>query len=231
MRLFYSPDIELTNALSEDESKHAVKVLRLKVGDKLEVLDGKGNSYIAVITEANAKKCAVSIESKQIHQESPYYLEIIISPTKNSDRMEWFIEKAIEIGVSKISFVLTERSERKKIRLDRFEKIAVSAMKQSKHYHLTELSELTSFDSIVNSNFDGDRFIAHCLEDNKQHLKDVAKTKSNCQILIGPEGDFTTDEIDLALSKKFKAVSLGESRLRTETAGIYACTALSIINT
>lgn len=230
MRLFYSPNIEVSNALSEDESRHAIKVLRLKIGDEVVVLDGKGHSFVAEIIDANAKKCALKIKSKELHKARPYSVEIIVAPTKNADRIEWFLEKATEIGIDKITLIQTDRSERKKVRIDRLEKIAISAMKQSKTFHLPFVSELESFDDIISKSFDGQRFVAHCIEDDKTHLKTQVKLKSNYQILIGPEGDFTTEEIALAIENGFEPVTFGENRLRTETAALYSCTLLSVLN-
>ena len=230
MRLFYSPNIENDKALNEDESRHAIKVLRLKEGDKIEVLDGKGSAYVAEISVANSKKCEVAILSKIAHQKRAYSVEIIVSPTKNADRIEWLLEKATEIGIDKLTLIQTDRTERKKVRIDRLEKIAISAMKQSKTYHLPLISELSSFKDVLNVKFTGQRFIAHCIEDKKAHLKTQMSPKDNYQILIGPEGDFTSEEIELAISSGFKPVTFGENRLRTETAALFACALTSVVN-
>lgn len=230
MRLFYSPNIANEKALSEDESRHAIKVLRLKEGDKIEILDGVGATYIAEIIDANAKKCEVNIVEKIKHPKPLYSIEIVVSPTKNADRIEWFLEKATEIGISKLTLIQAERTERKKVRIDRLEKIAISAMKQSKTHFLPEISELKILNDVLESLFDGQRFIAHCIEDEKQHLMTQMLPEGKYQILIGPEGDFTQEEIDLAISKGFKPITLGENRLRTETAALYACTTASIVN-
>ena len=230
MRLFYSPNIEIDKALNEDESRHAIKVLRLKEGDKIEVLDGNGSAYIAEISSANPKRCELSILNKTKHNRKSYSLEVVVSPTKNSDRIEWFLEKATEIGIDKLTLIQTERSERKKVRIDRLEKIAISAMKQSKTYFLPEISELQSYQEVVSQKFDGQRFIAHCIEDEKHHLKSQILEKKSYQILIGPEGDFTESEIELAIKNDFKPVTFGENRLRTETAALFACGLCSVIN-
>ena len=230
MRLFYCPDIQQTNCLGEEESKHAIKVLRLNIGDKIEVLDGKGTSYVAEIRDNNAKRTALKIISKTNQNESNYMLEIVIAPTKNIDRIEWFIEKAIEIGVQKITIIQSKRTERRKVRLDRLQKIAISAMKQSKTYFLPEISDLTPIDLFLKTDFEGQRFIAHCIENDKKHLKDELNKASSSQILIGPEGDFTAEEIQLAIDNGFSPVTFGDNRLRTETAAIFACATVNLIN-
>lgn len=231
MRLFYCPNIEKTKCLTEEESRHAIKVLRLNIGDEIEILDGKGRSFIGKIQDGNSNKTAIKLISSIEHKPSFYELEIVIAPTKNIDRIEWFIEKAIEIGIQKITLIQTKRTERKKVRLDRLHKISISAMKQSKTYFLPEISKLISFDDFVKTSFEGQRFIAHCIEDDKKHLKDALKKSINYQIMIGPEGDFTLEEIQLALDNGFTPVTFGKNRLRTETAAIFSCSVVNLINT
>ena len=230
MRLFYCPNIEIETVLSEEESRHAIKVLRLKKGDKIEVINGKGASFVAQIMNEDAKKCNLKVVSKKTHDLKEYSLDIIVSPTKNADRIEWFVEKAIEIGVDKITLINASRTERKKVRLDRLEKIAISAMKQSKTYFLPQITEVMSFNDVVEESFDGQRFVAHCIEDEKKHLKSQLNVNGKYQILIGPEGDFTEDEIRLAIQNNFSPITLGENRLRTETAALYACALVNVVN-
>ena len=230
MRLFYSPNIHQELALNEEQSKHAIKVLRMHSGDVIEVLDGKGKIYTCKILDAYSKSCGVAIIDEKTFEKRTYSIEIVLAPTKNMDRIEWFVEKAIEVGIDKITLIQTSRTERKKVRLDRLQKIAISAMKQSKTYYLPEITELLSFDEVVNSPFNGERFIAHCIDNDKHHLKNCLSANGNAQILIGPEGDFTESEIEMALKNNFKPVSLGENRLRTETAALYACAVASVVN-
>jgi 16S rRNA (uracil1498-N3)-methyltransferase len=230
MRLFYEPNILDSKCLDAQESQHAIKVLRLKQGDDIEVIDGKLNSYLCKISEANASKCLVDIISKTSHSKKPYTLELVIAPTKNIDRVEWLLEKAIEIGVDAFTLITTQRTERTKVRFDRLEKIAISAMKQSKNFLMPKMADLQSFDAFIDTPFHGQKFIAHCIDDNKQHLKNALKANESYRILIGPEGDFTKEEIELALKNGYVPVSLGDTRLRTETAALYACATASIIN-
>ena len=230
MRLFYCPNVEVESVLSEEESRHAIKVLRLKKGDKIEILNGKGSSFVAQIMDEDAKKCNFKMISKKAHNLKEYSLDIIISPTKNADRVEWFVEKAIEIGVNKITLINTSRTERKKVRIDRLDKIAISAMKQSKTYFLPQITEVMTFKDVVEQPFDGQRFVAHCIEDDKRHLKSQLNLNGKYQILIGPEGDFTEDEIKLAIQNNFSAITLGENRLRTETAALYVCALANVLN-
>jgi 16S rRNA (uracil1498-N3)-methyltransferase len=230
MRLFYEPNILDTKHLDSQESQHAVKVLRLKQGDDIEVIDGKLNSYLCKISDANSSKCLVDIISKTSHAKKPYSIELVIAPTKNIDRVEWLLEKAIEIGLNKFTLITSQRTERSKIRFDRLEKIAISAMKQSKNFLMPEMVDIQKFIDVIGTPFQGQKFIAHCLDDNKQHLKNAMQANENYRILIGPEGDFTNEEIALALKNGYVPISLGETRLRTETAALYACATASIVN-
>lgn len=233
-QLFYSPEITNNQAtLSEEESRHCVKVLRLKKNDEVHFTDGKGNLYLAAIAEPHAKKCVLDIR-QNIAQVPPlpYNIHVVIAPTKNADRIEWFVEKSVEFGISQISFVQCDRSERKQIKLPRLQKIALSAMKQSLKFHFPQINEMISFKNFMaNLAPDNERYIAHLNEGERFFLKDVAQKHRKYCILIGPEGDFTPNEVTLALNNEFKAVTLGNSRLRTETAGIAACHLLNIINT
>ncbi|MFP5471025.1 MAG: 16S rRNA (uracil(1498)-N(3))-methyltransferase [Bacteroidia bacterium] len=230
MRLFFEPNIGQTNLLNAEESHHAIKVLRLKNADEILVIDGNGSIYTCRIADANQTQCKVEILNKETQHKKPYFLELVIAPTKNMDRIEWLVEKCVEIGIDSFKFIETKNSERTKLRLDRLEKIAISAVKQSKNYFMPSFSELKNLDDVLNENFDGQKFMAHCFEDNKKHLKEVIKPKSRYQILIGPEGDFTPQEIDKALSKNYVPVTFGENRLRTETAAFFGCLAVNLAN-
>lgn len=232
MQLFYVPNIsgaEVT--LDETESKHAIRVLRLNSGSKVQIIDGKGGFYEAEITDANPKKCRLSIVKSTLDfGKKDFHLHIAIAPTKNNDRFEWFLEKATEIGIDEITPLLTSHSERKTINPERFEKILVSAMKQSLKAWLPKLNILTSIKELVTSNKTENRFIAYCDDIQKIHLKDLAEKGKDILILIGPEGDFSPEEIQMAMKNGFKVVSLGEARLRTETAGIVACHIVNLAN-
>ncbi|PCI95065.1 MAG: 16S rRNA (uracil(1498)-N(3))-methyltransferase [Flavobacteriales bacterium] len=232
MKLFYTPDItnEKSYTLSESESKHAVRVLRLKEDDSLTLIDGRGTFYNALIVNDNPKKCEVEISKTTKENNTKPYLHIAIAPTKNNDRTEWFIEKCTEIGINQITPVLCKHSERKNIKLERFVKTAVSAMKQSLKASLPKINDLTSFNKIVNHPFEGKKYIAHCYDENQLHFKSIYKKGENSLVLIGPEGDFSKEEVKLAIEKGFVPITFGESRLRTETAGIVACTTFNLIN-
>jgi 16S rRNA (uracil1498-N3)-methyltransferase len=217
--------------LSSDESNHAVRVLRLIEGNKITLIDGKGRTAIGEITVANKKQLQYKIiESKQLSLKESQ-IHIAIAPTKNMDRFSFFIEKVIEIGVSRITPILTFNSERKVLNIDKVRKNAISALKQSGNLFLPEIDELTSYkDFICNQSNHNQRFIAHCDNDNQKiELKKTLDTRKNVVILVGPEGDFTTEEINLAKQNNFTPVSLGESRLRTETAGIVACHTVNLL--
>jgi 16S rRNA (uracil1498-N3)-methyltransferase len=194
-------------------------------------VDGKGGFYEAEISDANPKKCRLSILNSTFDfGKKDFHLHIAIAPTKNTDRFEWFLEKATEIGIDEITPILTSHSERKTVNHDRFEKILISAMKQSLKAYLPQLNGLMSFKELVVSNKTENKFIAYCDEIQKNHLKDLASKGNNTLVLIGPEGDFSPEEVLLAIENGFKVVSLGESRLRTETAGIVACHIVNLAN-
>jgi 16S rRNA (uracil1498-N3)-methyltransferase len=233
MQLFYSPEIgDEKNFLPEEESTHCVKVLRLKEKSKIQVIDGKGNFYLAEITVAHPKKCEFRIlEVSEGPGKRDFYLHIAIAPTKNSDRTEWFVEKAVEIGIDEITFIKCEHSERKQVNMERIERIAVSAMKQSLKAYLPKLNPMTDLRSYLeNADKEVQHFVAHLESGEKKHLKDAIEKKGKRCILIGPEGDFSPAEIELALKNKYSPVTLGPSRLRTETAGIIACHIINLIN-
>ncbi len=234
MQLFYNSKISTaTEQLVFDkiESKHIVRVLRKKENDVLKITNGKGYLFDAKISFASDKKCMANIIAIT-KKEKPwnYYLHIAIAPTKNNDRIEWFLEKATEIGIDEITPIICANSERRIIKLDRFEKIIQSAMKQSLKFILPKLNAPVKFNEFIQQDFDGTRCIAHCEDQDKNLLKKVVVPSEKVTLLIGPEGDFSTDEIQKALAKKWTPISLGESRLRTETAALVAVNLVSFIN-
>jgi len=234
MQLFYTPDIDAaatTYQLNEEESKHCVRVLRLQSGDEIQLIDGRGNFYTAAITDPHPKRTSLKIISVQqdFHKRN-HYLHIAIAPTKNIERLEWFLEKATEIGIDEISLIICHRSERKEAKTDRLNKIITSAIKQSLKAWHPVLNEPIALNKLISIPFDGQKFIAHCEGGDKLNLKDEVKPFGRYLILIGPEGDFTPKEIDDALNNGFKAITLGESRLRTETAALEACFEVNFLN-
>jgi len=229
--IFYTPDIATNPELLFEEAQHCIKVLRKKEGDKILLADGKGNFYDAEIVQANPKHCIVNIINVIQHPKGwNFNLHIAFAPTKNMDRVEWFAEKATEIGIDRFSPVLCQYSERKEIKPQRIEKILVSAMKQSQKAILPQLDEMLPFARFIQQDFDGQKFIAHCYPQEKPILKDVYKRGENALILIGPEGDFSEKEVEEAIKHGFQPVSLGKSRLRTETAALVACHAIHVLN-
>ncbi len=229
--MFYTPDILISPFLPEEESQHAIRVLRLQAGDHIELIDGKGGYYKAEIIFPHHKRCEVRIlETQTEFHKRPYHLHIAIAPTKNIERLEWFAEKATEIGIDEITPVICRFSERKIIKHDRLEKILISAMKQSLKAYLPKLNEQCTFEQFLKRTDPGQRFIAHCYDENsKKLLSSLYVPKQNATILIGPEGDFSPEEVEQALKAGFVPVSLGESRLRTETAGVVACHTVNLL--
>lgn len=227
MNIFYTTGTEGDKLLlSEQESHHCVKVLRTREGERVYAVDGLGGFYEAVLIEANPKKCKLSIESEtKDYSPLPYELHIGIAPTKSIDRFEWFLEKATEIGVSSITPILCERSERKFVRPDRLEKVVISAMKQSMKAYKPMVHQAVQFKDWLRGDTANTRLIAHCIEGEKTNLWQMDLSNS-LSISIGPEGDFSQAELDLAQDKGYKEISLGDYRLRTETAGIVACSAV-----
>ncbi len=223
---FYSKECDGTQqkiVLDEETSKHAVQVLRMKVGEQLNLTDGKGNLLTCEITEANKKRCRIEVKATSNQQPASRKVSIAISLLKNANRFEWFLEKATEIGVSEIIPLLCERTEKEKFRYERMQGICISAMLQSQQVWLPLLHEPMDFNKVVGEVFSGQKFIAHCTEGDKRSLHYHQTDRlTNCQILIGPEGDFTKNEIERALLNDFIPVALGETRLRAETAGIVA---------
>ncbi|WP_161887669.1 16S rRNA (uracil(1498)-N(3))-methyltransferase [Pontibacter russatus] len=232
MHLFYTPDVSTDfYLLSEEESKHCVRVLRLQQGDTVYLVDGSGGKYTAIIQEANPKKCRLQVIDKQIeYGKLPYSTHIAVAPTKNMDRMEWFMEKAVEIGVTEITFLLCENSERRHLKLDRLEKIAVSAMKQSQKGYLPLLHDLTPYNRFVQKTYAEHTYIAHLEEDATKSIKDYYRHGQPHCIMIGPEGDFSKGEIAAAYEAGIRPVTLGRSRLRTETAALVACHTLNVLH-
>jgi len=231
LNLFYQPDLlNGTYHLNEDESHHAVKVFRLTEGDPIEITDGKGTLLTCRITKADARKCVFEITDKFIQSSKPYFIHIAIAPTKNIDRTEWFVEKAVEIGIDQISFLLCQKSERKTINLERLQKHAISAMKQSHQLILPILSPIENFFPFIKQTVADQKFIAYVDHENLHYLKDNIMKEKRYLMLIGPEGDFSKDELNHALENKFQKISLGPNRLRTETAGLAACHILNLLN-
>lgn len=221
MRRFFIENIEQnTLALPEEESKHVIRVLRMNIGDIIELVDGKGTLIKAEIVSNNPKKCSVKVVEREVKKCDPYLIHMAIAPTKNIDRMEWMIEKCTELGAHKISFLWCVNNERKALKLDRLQKIAVAAMKQSKRYFLPILEELVDFELFISNYPRG--YIAHCYEGKKESLFPTY-TDGGLPILIGPEGDFSAKEVAQAVNSGYISITLGNTRLRTETAGLYAC--------
>lgn len=224
MQLFFTKNITGNIATFETEEARHIQVLRKKIGDVLHFVDGVGGMYQGEIIEVHKKQCLLSIiEHTPSYNERKVKLHIAIAPTKNIARLEWFLEKATEIGIDEITPILCDRSERKRIRTDRLGKITMSAMKQSLKAYLPKLNELTDYQDFIKQSNDDVKYIAYCNDDALNHLKKEYSLAENVTILIGPEGDFSPKEIQLALENGYQGISLGSSRLRTETAGIAAC--------
>lgn len=231
MQLFYTPDIATCSELPEEEAVHCVRVLRLSEGDEVMLSDGKGYFYRAAIRRIHAKHCEVEVlERWEQPALWPFKVHVAVAPTKNIDRLEWFIEKSTEIGINAITCLNCRYSERREVKLPRLEKILVSAMKQSQKATLPMLEGMTDFGVFVRRPFEGRKFIAHCEEGDKKLLKELYHSGEDVLVLIGPEGDFSEEEIALALRKGFQPISLGESRLRTETAALVACHTIHVLN-
>lgn len=233
MQLFYTPDIVNDNSqftFNKEESKHIIKVLRKTENDTLQITNGKGYLFTAKISVANPKKCTVTVLNKTLEKPKPYKLHLAVAPTKMNDRYEWFLEKATEIGVDSITPIICDHSERKIIKPERFEKILQSAMKQSLSNYLPKLNQAQTFKNFIKQEFKGELFIAHCEETDRKSLKKELKANKEITILIGPEGDFSVKEIETAIQHKFIPVTLGNTRLRTETAAIVASYSVAFVN-
>jgi 16S rRNA (uracil1498-N3)-methyltransferase len=233
MQLFYNPSIDETTesfSFDKEESKHIIKVLRKKDTDILFVTNGLGLLLKTEITLASDNKCTVKILSFEKATPSKFKLHLAVAPTKMNDRYEWFLEKATEIGIHEITPIICDRSERKVVNTERFEKILLTAMKQSNVLFLPKLNPAIPFKEFIKLKNEGLQLIAHCEETDKKSLKSVLKPDENVTILIGPEGDFSEKEIELAMANKYIPVSLGNTRLRTETAAIVACHSVVFAN-
>ncbi len=232
MHLFYTPDISTPlYTLSEEESKHAIRVLRLQVADVVTLVDGKGGKYLAAIVDANPKKTSLTItQIEQEYGKRSHFLHLAVAPTKNIERFEWFLEKATELGIDEITPIICDRSERKEVKTERLTKIITAAVKQSiKAYH-PQLNEAVSFKTFVQQGFEGERMIAHCMDGEKSLIAQTITPKTRYLIAIGPEGDFSPQERTLAEAAGFTPISLGEARLRTETAALAACFEINLLN-
>jgi 16S rRNA (uracil1498-N3)-methyltransferase len=231
MIIFYAPDIQTCPELPEEESGHIVRVLRHVEGDEIEVVDGMGTWYLCRITAAHPKHCGLEIISSRPDQHWPYRVELAIGPTKNLDRMEWWLEKSVEMGLDRFIPLRCRFSERKEMKTERMRKIAISAMKQSLKATLPKIDEMTDIKRFLQEPFDGQKFIAHCMEDQpRQLLSHLVKKGNDVRVLIGPEGDFSPEEVNFAIQKGYQPVSLGEQRLRTETAALVSVHTVHMIN-
>ena len=230
---FFAPDIEVNPVLPESDSGHCIRVLRLRMGDEISVIDGKGCRFLCRIIDPHPKRTLLEVTAKEyIPNPWPGEITLAVAPTKNIDRMEWLVEKLTEIGVNRFVPILTKRSERKEIKTERLEKIAVSAMKQSLKTSLPQVNAMTSLKDFVNECKAEQRFVAYCDDTMPRHALAqcvIPKAKSTA-ILIGPEGDFTPDEIEMTISAGFIPVTLGDCRLRTETAALAAVQTIHVIN-
>lgn len=234
MHLFYTPDIQETQSaytLNEEESRHCIQVLRLGTGAEISLIDGRGGFFTATIQAPHPKRTLLSIiQYTAAYGKRNHYLHLAVAPTKNTDRFEWFLEKATEIGIDEITPLICEHSERKEIKPERLHKIITAAMKQSlKAYH-PQLNSLVKWDSFIGKEQTSNRFIAHCIEGKKQFLSEVITPGGAVTILIGPEGDFSTTEVMQAEKAGFIPVTLGAARLRTETAAVAACLEVNMLN-
>ncbi|MBR1520848.1 MAG: 16S rRNA (uracil(1498)-N(3))-methyltransferase [Bacteroidaceae bacterium] len=237
VRFFYVPNAASVCELPEEEAQHAVRVLRMSMGDELMLMDGQGTFYRATVAEATKKRCLYRIE-ETLPQERQWMpqLHLAVAPTKNMDRMEWLAEKATEIGFDELTFLHCRWSERTVVKTERIDKILISAMKQSHKAWKPVLNEMTDFKAFLQKVQEqpGQKFICHCYEEDelgeKKPLKDVLKANEDALVLVGPEGDFSIDEVKLALSQGFQSVTLGKSRLRTETAALVAVHLMNLAN-
>jgi 16S rRNA (uracil1498-N3)-methyltransferase len=232
MHIFFTPDINSEQyTLSEEESKHCSRVLRLKAKDQIHLVDGRGGFYLAEITDDHPKKTVLKVlEKQEQYHKRNHYLHIAVAPTKNMDRLEWFLEKATEIGIDEITPIICDHSERKEVKTERLEKVVVSAMKQSLKAWLPKINPGISFTKFIASQEIQNKYIAHCVPTEKSELSDHFKKEQSYLVLIGPEGDFSETEINNALENGFLPITLGNSRLRTETAALQACFEINYLN-
>lgn len=237
MHLFYTADIEPHHQqfiLSEEESKHAVRVLRLVQGDKVQLIDGIGGWYDATIMDPHPKRTVLQIDAVTTnYKQASYSLHVAVAPTKNIDRIEWFLEKATEVGIQEISPIISAHSERKEVKVDRLNKVVISAMKQSLKAYMPKVNPAITFAQFLKQQAAVEgltKMIAHCEDGSKSYLADLCQPKGKYLILIGPEGDFSSEEIQQALAAGFQPISLGDNRLRTETAALMSCLEASLLN-
>lgn len=231
MQLFYCPEIyHNAGSLTDEEANHCIKVLRKKTGDLIDITDGKGGFYQAKLTHVSAMECKFEIIKSEHCKPPPYHIHIAIAPTKNTDRIEWFVEKAIEIGVSEISFINSAHSERSRLNLDRIQKKAISAMKQSVRPFLPKINDMQPAATFAKNCTEGQKYVAHLDKASTPFLGDIAEKTKRYVVIIGPEGGFTEEEISLFSLQGFSTVKLSNYRLRTETAGIMTCATLNMIN-
>jgi 16S rRNA (uracil1498-N3)-methyltransferase len=232
MQLFYTPDISQDfYTFSKHESQHCIKVLRKKNNDIIHLVDGKGKLYTAIIIDSNPKACKIEITKIENEYQKPnHYIHIAVAPTKNTDRLEWFLEKATEIGINEITPIICSRSERKVVKLDRLNKILVAAMKQSTKAYLPKLNEAISFNDFIKIKREENKFIANCFDIERKELNEFNLKENKSLVLIGPEGDFTEQETQTAKDSEFQSIKLGKSRLRTETAALIACHTINLQN-
>lgn len=232
MQLFYLPNLQdqdISSSFEKEESAHIIRVLRKKEGDTLFVTNGKGYLFTTEIVQANDKKCTVKIVNATFFPKRNYQLHLAVAPTKMNDRYEWFIEKATEIGIDEITPIICDHSERKIIKKERLEKIMLGAMKQSNQYYTPIIHDAIDLKSFLKKERQGSKWIAHCEENDKQFIQKSILKSNDITILIGPEGDFSEKEIALALSQNWEAITLGNTRLRTETAAIVACHSIAFL--
>ena len=232
MQVFYTPDIANdTYTLNEEESKHCSRVLRLEVGDVVHLIDGVGGLYEAELTNINKKNVQLKVVNKQSDfGKRNHYLHIAIAPTKNIDRLEWFLEKATEIGIDEITPIICDRSERKIVKEDRLEKVVTAAVKQSLTAYHPKVNQAVTFAQFLAKQSDGNKLIAHCMDGDKSYIDQLIKPTETCLLLIGPEGDFSPAELEIALQNGYKPVTLGNTRLRTETAALAGCFEVNFLN-
>jgi 16S rRNA (uracil1498-N3)-methyltransferase len=237
MNLFYHDDVEFSKLsvneefeLPYEEAQHAIKVMRLNFGDEIWVTDGRGFRVKALIIEINKKRLIAQIKEKLFTEKPEFKIVLAVAPTKNSSRFEWFLEKATEMGIDEIFPIICDHSERRNLNIERTKKVISSAVKQSlRNYHPT-LHRLGTFDEILKLDFDGQKFLAHYENENQKSLKQEYNKNENVLIIIGPEGDFSRDEISKSQKQNIKTIILGNTRLRTETAALVACFTINLIN-
>lgn len=233
MQLFYNDSLKEDSTdlnFSREESKHITKVLRKKEGDTLHITNGHGILFTAILSFANQSKCVAKIETSIKKPSRNYRIHLAVAPTKMNDRYEWFLEKATEFGIDEITPIICDHSERTVIKEERFQRILISAMKQSLQCYLPKLNKAITLTEFINHKHEGELFIAHCEDGEKKSLHHLLQPRMNATILIGPEGDFSINEISLALANKYNSITLGNTRLRTESAAIAVVHSAAIIN-